>query len=240
MPNQQSDSPRRFTFAERLGWTLLLVVVSAFGFLYIDAHNAALNARHAQLALETPLDALVPFVPAFMFAYLLYYPWVLLPLFVLHEREPFVRAILAFGLMLVLAGTVFIVFPSHMVRPTVQGSGLAADLTRMMFRLDMGWNVFPSLHVGHSSLVAMIFVRHGRKYALPVVLGSSLISLSTVMVKQHYVVDVPAGFLLAWLCFWASQQPVLFEPRYVGARSGWRARLLRARDEDLAQERTRR
>lgn len=43
-------------------------------------------ARVATLFLETPLDALIPFVPSFVFAYLLYCPWLLLPLLV-SRRE---------------------------------------------------------------------------------------------------------------------------------------------------------
>jgi membrane-associated phospholipid phosphatase len=197
-------SVMRSYWSQKLGWTLLLVSVSAFGFLYIDARNATLASALQALPLETRLDAHIPFRPEFVFAYFLYYPWLLWPL-VLRQREVFFRALGAFALMQLFAGVVFVLFPSHMVRPTVIPAGIAGDLVRFIYRMDMGWNVFPSLHVGHSVLVALLFWKHGPPKLFPIVaLGSALISASTVLIKQHYVVDIPAGLLLAWLCYCAA------------------------------------
>ena len=194
------DSSRSY-WGQKLGGTLLLISVSAVGFLYIDAHNAALGATITALRLETHADALIPFQPAFVFAYLLYYPWLLLPLAVLREREVFFRALAAFALMQVCAALTFVWLPSHMLRPSVVPAGVAGDLVRFIYRLDMGWNVFPSLHVGHSTLVALLCWRQGHKSFPLVALGSALISVSTVLIKQHYAVDIPAGLLLAWFCY---------------------------------------
>jgi membrane-associated phospholipid phosphatase len=194
----------RSYWSQKLGWTLLLVSVSAFGFLYIDARNAALRITAQALPLETRIDAYIPFRPEFVFAYFLYYPWLLWPL-VLRRREAFLRALGCFALMQLCAGVIFVLFPSHMVRPTAIPAGVAGDLVRFIYRMDMGWNVFPSLHVGHSVLVALLFWKHGPPKLFPIVaLGSALISASTVLIKQHYVVDIPAGLLLAWLCYCAA------------------------------------
>lgn len=189
---------------ERIVWSLVLLAVCAACFRSIDSRNATHAIRAYSTELLTPLDAYVPFVPEFIFAYLLYYPWVLSPVVVIRERTAFARAVAAFAWMQLIASTVYIWLPSHMIRPTVSGSGLAAELTRWLFSADAGWNVFPSLHVGHSTLVALLFARHAPRY-LPIVLsGTLLISLSTVLVKQHYVVDAPAGVALACVSLWIS------------------------------------
>jgi membrane-associated phospholipid phosphatase len=193
----------RSYWSQKLGWTLLLVSVSAFGFLYIDARNATLGITAQALPLETRIDAYIPFRAEFVFAYFLYYPWLLWPL-ALRQREVFFRALGAFALMQLFAGVIFVLFPSHMVRPTAIPAGFAGDLVRFIYRMDMGWNVFPSLHVGHSVLVALLFWKHGPKLFPIVAIGSALISASTVLIKQHYVVDIPAGLALAWFCYCAA------------------------------------
>lgn len=187
--------------ALKLVISVLLIAASALGFMRIDEHNAALAPQLRPLPLETPLDAYVPLVPAFVFAYLLYYPWMLLPAVALSRREDFRRAFGAFVLLQSIAFVVFLVFPSHMVRPEIASSGVAFDLLQWMYRMDRGWNIFPSLHVAHSALVAMICWTHRRQWFPIIAIGSGLIALSTLLIKQHYLLDVPGGFFLAWLCF---------------------------------------
>jgi len=58
---------------------------------------------------------------------------------------------------------------------------------------------FPSLHVGASTMAALVDFRHGDRlrgliYA-PLV---ALIGVATVALRYHYVVDVLAGLALAW------------------------------------------
>jgi membrane-associated phospholipid phosphatase len=202
MANEAKESIA--SLRERLTWTLGLVALSGFGFLYIDARNARMAHSAWSLPLETRLDVHIPFIPEFIFPYLFYYPWLLLPLFVLRTRESFFRSIAAFTLMQVIAQIIFVLFPSHMVRPIVTSDGFASDLVRLMYQVDLGWNLFPSLHVAHSVIVALIFCKYGRKWAPAVCLVSGLIAASTVLVKQHYVIDIPAGVLLAGLCFRAA------------------------------------
>jgi membrane-associated phospholipid phosphatase len=187
---------------ERLGLSLLFIGISGFAFVCIDARHDGLASEVKSIPLETGLDAHIPFVPAFIFAYLLYYPWLLLPVPILKRREDFYRALWAFFLMQALALAVFVAFPSRMARPDASTlpDGVVAELITWLYDMDRGWNVFPSLHVAHSALVAMLYWVHCRKAFAGVALGAALIAASTVLVKQHYFVDVPAGVLLAWAC----------------------------------------
>lgn len=187
---------------ERLFLSLLMIAVCGFAFVRVDAYNASLAATSSPLPLETPVDAYIPFVPAFVFAYLLYYPWLLLPALVIRRRDGFFRALLAYVIMQVLAICVYLVFPSRMLRPEIGGlpDGLVTDLITWVYRTDRGWNLFPSLHVAHSSLGAMLCWMHRRKAFPLALLGALLIAASTVLIKQHYVIDIPAGVLLAWIC----------------------------------------
>ena len=195
---------------EKLFWTALLLIGATAGFLYVDTRNAVSSGNgRTLLPLETALDAHVPFVPQFIFGYALYYLWVLLPLFVLRTRDAFFRALGAFGLTQLIAQTMFIFYPSHIVRPQVEGEGVALELVRLLYRLDPGWNLFPSLHVAHTLVVALLVAKFARPaMATAVWAGTLLIWTSTVLIKQHFVIDILGGALLGWLSFAIAYRPL--------------------------------
>ena len=181
----------------------LLIAISAWVFLGIDAYNARNAGRVTPLALETELDRMIPLVPSFVFAYLLYYPWLLLPLTVLRRAHDFLPVAEAFVWMQLVAWATFLALPSYVPRSGVASVGLSSELLRALYAVDPGWNAFPSLHVGHSVLVAIVFFRHRRELFPFVAAGTCLIAASTLLIKQHYVLDVLGGAVLAWLCMTA-------------------------------------
>jgi membrane-associated phospholipid phosphatase len=182
----------------------LSVLISGLGFLSVDAYNASRADRLAPLALETPLDHAIPFVPAFVFAYLLYYPWLFLPFTVLRSRRDLYPVILAFASMQLVATIIFLTFPSYAPGVAITSGGLAGELLRFIRTIDQGWNAFPSLHVGHSVLVAMVFWQHRRELFPFVAAGTCAIAASTLLIKQHYALDLFGGAVLAWLCMSAA------------------------------------
>jgi membrane-associated phospholipid phosphatase len=186
--------------AHRLWLAALLIAASTVGYLAIGTHHQAHASRIAPLALVTPLDARIPFMPWFVFAYLLYYVWLIIPLVVIRRAEQLDRVIAAFTLMQVSAALVFFTFPSRMNRPTDLPDDLAGTTLRSLYAVDPGWNLFPSLHVGHSVLVALLCWRYRRDLFPVVAAGAAVIAASTVLIKQHYVIDIPAGALLAGAC----------------------------------------
>ncbi len=190
---------------ERSGVAALLVAACGGVFMYVDHLNAQLVAKGAHFTdIELRLDAHIPLVPAFVFAYLLYYVWILLPVVALREREHFYHAVAAFTVLQLAAVVTFLVFPTYMTRPVVAGTGLARDLVRWLYSADQGCNLIPSLHVGHTVLVAMFFRAQRSRWFPLVALGTALISASTVLIKQHYLVDVPAGFAFAVAAYYVT------------------------------------
>jgi len=192
------------SWAERLAVATPFIATCALAFVYVDKLNAKLDAtgRHFY-DISLAIDDQIPLVPAFVFAYVLYYAWLLLPL-ALRERARFYHAVAAFAVLQVSAILMFVLVPTQMARPAVVGGGLSRDLVRWLYRADQGCNLVPSLHVAHSALVALLFW-HARSRWLPWVLGGTLlISLSTVLIKQHYVADIPAGLLFSVAAFYAA------------------------------------
>ena len=149
------------------------------------------------------LDDRIPFVSGFVFAYVLWYPLMLGMTLWLLARDR--RAFLRYG-WTVIAGltasiAIFFIFPSGQeLRPdAVPGSGLAPMLVRAIYAVDTNTNVFPSMHVVGTlaAMVAAFDTPTIPRWArwLIVALGV-LINASTVLIKQHSVLDILAGVAL--------------------------------------------
>jgi membrane-associated phospholipid phosphatase len=62
-------------------------------------------------------------------------------------------------------------------------------------------NCFPSLHVGHPFVSALTSYRVHRGVGIGAVIGASLVGVSTLYTRQHYILDVIAGIFLACLAY---------------------------------------
>jgi membrane-associated phospholipid phosphatase len=86
-------------------------------------------------------------------------------------------------------------------------------------RADSGGNAFPSLHVAFAAFSAVVIARDLRELGAPAAaraanwLWCAAIVYSTLATRQHVVIDVAGGLLLAWLavlvCRTHAPQPVL-------------------------------
>ena len=149
-----------------------------------------------------PLDDKIPFIPQFVAAYVLWYPFMLLPLIPLYrmDRGAFKRygAYLIIGLSASLA--ICCLFPNGQdLRPENPGNGLFATLIGHLYAADTNTNVLPSMHVVASLGTVMAFFdsRSLRRLRFPAVILALLICASTVLIKQHSFVDVIWGAALA-------------------------------------------
>jgi membrane-associated phospholipid phosphatase len=183
--------------AERLTVGVGLLVIFAVLFLGVNQWTAQRVSDGApSFYPEIAIDAYIPFVPIFVFGYTLYYAWLFLPMLLLRTRAQFYQVMIGFNLVQLPALLFFLLYPSRMTRPLVPGHDIASRLVHFLYRLDPGFNLLPSLHVGHSVLVALFFHTF-RPKSTWVTMGSVLIIVSTVLIKQHVVLDVLSGIALA-------------------------------------------
>lgn len=167
-------------------------VVFACTYLPINVFSIGRAAHRLWL----PGEARIPLVPEFEYLYVLTYVLPLALVVWLPDVRRFRRAGLAFALMLAVAYATYLLFPVYLERPPLVVDSPATFLLALEYH-DPSYNHFPSLHVAISWLVyfACREAVRRRDVFLVLVIGSSI---STVFVKQHYVVDVLAGSALAW------------------------------------------
>jgi membrane-associated phospholipid phosphatase len=77
-------------------------------------------------------------------------------------------------------------------------AGVSAAFLAAVQRIDPPGNVFPSLHVAHTTLLATLLLRDRPVLGRIAVLMATLLALSTLTTKQHFLADVVAGYALAF------------------------------------------
>ena len=154
------------------------------------------------VSLETALDRALPFVPFFIVFYVgAYLQWaayyIRTGLDTAKGRTRFAAGeMLAKGICLVL----FLAVPVTIVRPEVKGDGLFPSLVRFLYSIDTPQCLFPSIHCLQSWLCVR-YTAWKRGWASPAALAeaafSALVFASTVLLRQHFALDVLAGVLAA-------------------------------------------
>ena len=185
-----------------LAWrTLLASTFVSLAPLYIVI--AVLTRGRATFAPELPFDRAVSLQPAWMLVYgSLYVFIVVMPLLVVRQRDLFLRALRAYIMVMLVAYAGFILYPTAAPRPdSVPESGFAAWSLRLAYSLDPPYNCFPSLHVAYSFVSALTCYRVHRGVGTAAAFWAALIGASTLYTKQHYVVDVIAGALAAFIAY---------------------------------------
>lgn len=99
-----------------------------------------------------------------------------------------------------IGGIIFIAYPTATIRPKVTGNSIFDNLTRIIYYFDTVVCACPSFHCLCSTLVIYILYKSKgvSKFSLYInTFISILVYASTVLTKQHLLIDVPSGILLA-------------------------------------------
>ncbi len=179
--------------ALRLITCLLVLIFFQVGYRWGYADHRGPGVFDATLA----LDHMLPLVPQFVVFYMLGYVFVLVPCLAVRERHDFYAAAVSFSLMLAVAFLMFRYMPVHMQKTMPLGDEWYVRWTRFQQNMDTHYNNFPSLHVGLNVFAYSLLAWQARRLSwwwLPLPL---LIVASTLLIKQHLVLDVVGGIVLA-------------------------------------------
>lgn len=177
--------------------TIPMILFVALVPLYIFIPGfAPAGTRHVP---ELSWDRLIPLRPGWALVYgTLYLFLILLPVFAVRQEKLIRRTVFAYLMVWITAYACFIAYPTVAPRPAaVAGRGFAAWGLRFLYDADPPYNCFPSLHVAHSFVSALACGRVHRELGIAAVLVALLVAVSTLYSKQHYLLDVAAGILLA-------------------------------------------
>lgn len=156
-----------------------------------------------------PMDDKIPFIPAFILAYVLWFPNMIVPAFYLYFKDTF--SFKRYG-WYVIAGfsismIIYMVFPNGQnLRPILpEEKDFFTWWVSLIYAADTNTNVLPSMHVVGCFGVAMAAwdarkkLPWIKKWLIPIFVVESLIAVSTLFVKQHSILDLFGGLALGVL-----------------------------------------
>ena len=186
-----SDNPHAW-------WALALIPI--FICYFVPEHLIVSDYHATQIA----FDALIPLLPGFVYCYLLWFPLLVFGGFwMLFFDGPVLRRYMIYLMCAYfICAAVYLLYPNGQdLRPDdLVVHDLSTAILAFIYRVDTNTNVLPSLHV-IGSMGAAFALCSSRRLRSPAVKAAIavlavLVSISTVFVKQHGIVDVLAGFAL--------------------------------------------
>lgn len=153
--------------------------------------------------LTSTIDSRIPFIPFFIYFYILWYIMLFIVPYLLYksDKEIFKKYFVSTFISITIAGLIYILFPTSIVRASINGSGITNFIVKFIYLIDTPvMNCFPSMHciISFLFIFSVIGCRNlSNKYKWVISILSCLIVISTLLVKQHVVVDVISGFIIS-------------------------------------------
>jgi len=140
----------------------------------------------------------IPFIPWSVSIYLSVYLLIIIALIIIPKNK-FKPAIYGmFGIM-IIHGLFFLIIPTTYPRPNfpLDISAINYYLYKFLIAADLPQNCFPSQHVSMCIFLSIFIYLINKKIGAIFLLWSLLIIMSTLTLKQHYILDVLGGLIVA-------------------------------------------
>ena len=173
------------------------------GVLWVLVYGGAswLTGLHDyRLRLGFAAEAAIPFVPAAAVIYLSLFPMIWLSLFILPTAEQIKQFAKALAWLYIISGIGFVFLPGAQPNPPPPIDGWTRPVFEFADWINLDYNLCPSLHVGMAVLCAYAYTRRSHLLASTAFwLWAAAISASTLLLRQHYLIDVAAGAALGYV-----------------------------------------
>ena len=204
------------------GLTRILPAYGVFPVIFSFVFNCLVYSGSRMIAggwyhhnIETDVDRSIPFVPEFLVIYFgCYVFWAVNYILIARQDR---RSVYQFFTGDFISRCVclvsFLAFPTTNTRPLITGSGLWNQAALWLYSIDAADNLFPSIHC-LVSWFCYLGIR-GRKeiprwYQSVSMVIALLVFASTLLTKQHVIIDVAGGILLAESCFFIGRKTDLY------------------------------
>ncbi len=154
--------------------------------------------RSDRIYIHLPIELQIPFVPAMLLAYMSLYPMFWLGPFVLRTSVEVRALVCSLAGVTLMGGVGFLLLPAETAFHPPDVSPAWQGLYRIADRLNLDYNLAPSLHVAFSWCCADVYAQKtARRWIKFGLWGwALLIAASTVLTHQHHLLDVVLGLVV--------------------------------------------
>lgn len=190
---------------------IIIVIISLILLETITFEGARFICATPSL-LSSPLDNAIPFVPAFIYPYVLWYLAIFFIPLIMYFKKPinFYKYATSLVIVILVSTIIFIAFPSTVSRPTIEVTGVTSWLVNTIFLLDTpALCCLPSMHCALCFL--MLFYTSdietlSKVYRTLIGILCILIVASTLFIKQHVIYDAILSLVIVTIvCFSVSK-----------------------------------
>ena len=160
-----------------------------------------------------PVDRNIPLVTQAVYIYALWYPMLFLYPLYLYSISPAAWRVylLAIILDVIISLAIYVLYPTSFQRPEPPDASLSGKILRFLYILNYkGLNCMPSMHCSQCFIIllsalfcGLVGVMHGLAAAGISILSAMIVG-STVLTKQHVLIDMAAALPLGIACFAAA------------------------------------
>lgn len=176
--------------------TILILIIPLISIIYSVSNIYKPNLH----ILRTFIDGLIPFNKYFVipYGYWFVYLYGALLYFAVVNGKHFIRLLMSMVSGMFICYIIFFLFPTTVPRPAINGNGVFDILMAWVYALDKPYNCFPSIHVLNAFLVTLFLCKYHHEKAIRMfaVVSYIMITLSTLFIYQHYVLDAISATLL--------------------------------------------
>lgn len=183
---------KKYKYKLDLVWFILFPI---FNVVYIIANNMYKQGHNLTIA----LDRQIPLIPIFIIPYVYWYLYMIIGYAVIsvRNRQWYMKGLIGLFIGMWISYLIYFIFPTEIVRPVISEGGILNNLINIIYNSDRPFNCFPSLHVLGTYFVMKMTKKENNKglFIYTQIVGV-LIILSTLFIKQHYVLDVVVSIIL--------------------------------------------
>ena len=159
-------------------------------------------AKQAYVLSPSTLDTAIPFLEWTVWIYLSQFVLVFFAAWKIEDPKILSVTFYSIALASIVSFIVFIIFPTRLPRDLNCESIIGRFLFSCLYMMDGDSNCFPSLHVSLSSLASYGLYKSAGKFSGLFLFWPILVWISTLTTKQHYVIDVVGGIVVATVAVW--------------------------------------
>jgi membrane-associated phospholipid phosphatase len=183
-----------------VGWSMFAVAAA----MYLLANH--FHIFPPRLLPMSWVDLAVPFLPSTFWVYTSEYVFFAVIYICSRDMNNLNKYFYSFLTLQLVSVAVFFVWPTTYPRGQFP---LPEDLDALTYyafsslrQTDTPANCCPSLHVSSVYLSSFIYLDERKWLFPPFFIWATAIAASTLTTKQHYLIDVVAGFMMAVIMYW--------------------------------------
>ncbi len=148
------------------------------------------------------VDRLIPFIAWSIWIYSTHLFFMMAVVAFIKKKSVYSRFFYAAGLGSFISYLIFFFFPTTVGRTIPELNLTSHWLFQLIYFFDRPVNCFPSLHVFWVAIGLIPLFYEKPKGLFWMSLWGGAIILTTLTTKQHGLLDVVGGVVLAWFCWW--------------------------------------